>query len=151
MRYSILIDGHEFTAFVRRLGAGFQVEVNGTEVEVVLKDGVWHVDGVATPLTVIGDRLESDGSAVDVRLLAVGRGEGRHVHGSGEVRPPLPGKVVALRVAEGDEVKVGETLVVLEAMKMQNEITSPRAGRVVSVGAKVGDTVDPTTVLVTIA
>jgi biotin carboxyl carrier protein len=57
------------------------------------------------------------------------------------VEAPLPGTVVAVRVAPGQEVKAGEVLVILEAMKMQNEIVSPRGGKVAAVTVKKGDTV----------
>ncbi len=48
---------------------------------------------------------------------------------------------MAVRVAPGQEVKAGEVLVILEAMKMQNEIVSPRGGKVAAVTVKKGDTV----------
>jgi biotin carboxyl carrier protein len=53
----------------------------------------------------------------------------------------MPGKVVRVLVAEGDTVERGQGLVVIEAMKMQNEMKSPKQGRVVSVHAVAGATV----------
>ena len=47
-----------------------------------------------------------------------------------ELRAPMPGKVVEVRIAEGTAVEAGQCLVVIEAMKMQNELTAPCAGRV---------------------
>jgi biotin carboxyl carrier protein len=58
-------------------------------------------------------------------------GQGRH-----DVAAPMPGKVVRLLVAVGDAVESGQGLVVVEAMKMQNEIKSGKAGRVVEVRTK---------------
>jgi len=52
------------------------------------------------------------------------------------VRSPIPGRVVKLLVKAGDAVTAGQTLVVLEAMKMENELRAPRAGRVVQVDAR---------------
>ncbi len=52
------------------------------------------------------------------------------------VRSPIPGRVVKLLVKAGDAVSAGQTLVVLEAMKMENELRAPRAGRVVDVDAR---------------
>ena len=52
------------------------------------------------------------------------------------VRSPIPGRVVKLLVKAGDAVAAGQTLVVLEAMKMENELRAPRAGRVVDVDAR---------------
>jgi len=62
--------------------------------------------------------------------------------GRREVRAAMPGKVVAVRVNVGDEVARGQALLVLEAMKMENEVPAPRAGRVVSVGVAPGHTVE---------
>ncbi|MDK2783686.1 MAG: glutaconyl-CoA/methylmalonyl-CoA decarboxylase subunit gamma, partial [Thermococcaceae archaeon] len=55
---------------------------------------------------------------------------------------PMPGKVLRILVREGDEVKAGQGLLVLEAMKMENEIPSPRDGVVKKILVKEGDTVD---------
>ena len=57
------------------------------------------------------------------------------------VRAPMPGRVVRVLVAEGDEVDEQQGVVVIEAMKMQNELRSPKAGRLVRVAVQVGDTV----------
>jgi biotin carboxyl carrier protein len=54
------------------------------------------------------------------------------------ILPPMPGKVLEVRVAEGDRVAVGQVLVVVEAMKMRNEITSPVAGSVTGLTARAG-------------
>lgn len=53
----------------------------------------------------------------------------------------LPGLVVAVSVRVGDQVEVGDSLLTIEAMKMQNEVRSPRAGRVVEVSVSSGQTV----------
>ncbi|MGO9742628.1 MAG: biotin carboxylase N-terminal domain-containing protein [Roseiarcus sp.] len=61
---------------------------------------------------------------------------------SGEVLAPMPGRLVALAVAEGDEVERGTRLAVVEAMKMEHTLTAPRSGRIVALTAAVGDTVE---------
>jgi biotin carboxyl carrier protein len=60
---------------------------------------------------------------------------------------PMPGKVVRILVNEGDPVERGQGLVVIEAMKMQNELKSPKAGRVVSISASEGAAVAAADVL----
>jgi biotin carboxyl carrier protein len=65
-----------------------------------------------------------------------------------EVRAPMHGLVVAIQVKEGDEVEEETPLVVLEAMKMQNALTSPVAGIVREVRARTGDTVEGDSLLV---
>jgi biotin carboxyl carrier protein len=64
--------------------------------------------------------------------------------GSGEdlVRSPMPGRVVRVLVALGDEVESGQPLVVIEAMKMENELRSKRAGKIVEVHVQAGATVE---------
>ena len=62
----------------------------------------------------------------------------------------MPGRVVRVLVGAGDEVEEEQGVVVIEAMKMQNELKSPKAGRVVRVGVAVGDTVGSGDVLVVV-
>jgi biotin carboxyl carrier protein len=79
--------------------------------------------------------------AIDEVSEATGRGSSR-------VEAPIPGKVVAVAVGPGDEVNPGQSLVVLEAMKMENELTADRGGRVAKVHVAPGDTVDTGALLV---
>lgn len=79
---------------------------------------------------------------------AAGARGARDAHGSLEA--PMPGKVVRVHVAEGDLVVKGQTLVAVEAMKMEHALKAPRAGRVTAVRAKVGELVQPGTPLVTL-
>lgn len=67
---------------------------------------------------------------------------------SGALEAPMPGKVIAVKVATGDAVRKGDELLVVEAMKMENALRAPRDGKVLRVGARVGDAVSPGTVLV---
>jgi len=76
---------------------------------------------------------------------AVASAQGR---GASVVTAPIPGKVVAVTVKAGDEVEPGRPLVVLEAMKMENELTADQAGRVAAVRVAPGDTVEAGAVLV---
>lgn len=62
--------------------------------------------------------------------------------GSETVKSPMPGTILDIKVAAGDSVKSGDVLLVLEAMKMENEIMSPRDGVVASVLVNKGDSVD---------
>jgi acetyl/propionyl-CoA carboxylase alpha subunit len=71
-----------------------------------------------------------------------------HRHVSGGLEAPMPGKVIAVKVAPGQSVAKGEELLVVEAMKMENAIRAPREGRVKSVSAQVGQMVSPGVVLV---
>ncbi|HEX5013916.1 MAG TPA: biotin/lipoyl-containing protein [Candidatus Limnocylindrales bacterium] len=68
-----------------------------------------------------------------------------------EVRAAIPGRVAAVTVTHGDEIEAGATLLVVEAMKMQNELRAPRAGRVERVAIGAGETIEVGDVLVVIA
>lgn len=81
------------------------------------------------------------------------RGAGAdHEHGDGvaEIKTAMPGKVVRILKAAGDAVEKGEGVIVVEAMKMQNEMKSPKDGTVAKINAAEGDTVGAGDVLVVI-
>ena len=79
-----------------------------------------------------------------------GRKSGAETGGRQNVCAPMPGKIVRVLVAAGDVVEAGQGLVVVEAMKMQNEMKSPKAGRVVEVRTKVDAAVSPGEVLMVV-
>jgi biotin carboxyl carrier protein len=87
---------------------------------------------------------------IDPKRLRSGQNSDRHDHGVTEILAPMPGKVVRVQTESGATVKKGAGLVVVEAMKMQNEMKSPRDGVVVSVNVKAGDTVNAGDVLAVI-
>ena len=70
--------------------------------------------------------------------------------GGVKVNAPMPGKILGVKVAAGQAVKKGDVLVVLEAMKMENEIVAPQDGTVASVNTSVGEQVEAGAVLVTL-
>jgi biotin carboxyl carrier protein len=84
---------------------------------------------------------------VDPKRLRSGQNSDRHHHGAAEILAPMPGKVVRVQLEAGATVEKGTGVVVVEAMKMQNEMKSPRAGVVVSINVKPGDTVNAGDVL----
>ena len=84
---------------------------------------------------------------VDPKRLRSGQNSDRHHHGVAEIRAPMPGKVVRVQIEAGASVEKGAGIVVVEAMKMQNEMKSPREGVVVSINVKAGDTVNAGDVL----
>jgi biotin carboxyl carrier protein len=70
------------------------------------------------------------------RARAAGADEGPRA-----VRAPMPGRVVRVLVAPGDDVEEQQGVVVIEAMKMQNELKAPKAGRISRVAVRIGDAV----------
>ena len=87
---------------------------------------------------------------VDPKRLRSGQNSDRHHHGVAEIVAQMPGKVVRVQIEVGANVEKGAGVVVVEAMKMQNDMKSPRAGVVVSINVKPGDTVNAGDVLAVI-
>ena len=69
---------------------------------------------------------------------------------SGDIHAIMPGRITSILVKPGEEVSVGTPLVILEAMKMQNEIVSHKVGRVISIKVQEGDTVSKDEILIQI-
>lgn len=69
--------------------------------------------------------------------------------GAVSVNAPMPGNILDVKVKPGDSVKAGDTLLILEAMKMENEISAPQDGTVASVDVRKGDVVDSGALLCT--
>lgn len=70
--------------------------------------------------------------------------------GSVKVSSPMPGKIIALKASVGQPVKKGEVILILEAMKMENEIVSPQDGTVASINVTAGQTVEAGNLLATL-
>jgi biotin carboxyl carrier protein len=87
---------------------------------------------------------------VDPKRLRSGQNSDRHQHGVAEIIAPMPGKVVRVQTEAGAAVEKGAGVIVVEAMKMQNEMKSPRDGVVVSINVKPGDTVNAGEILAVI-
>jgi biotin carboxyl carrier protein len=86
----------------------------------------------------------------DPKRLRSGQNSDRHHHGVAEIVALMAGKVVRVQTEAGATVDKGAGIVVVEAMKMQNEMKAPRAGTVVSIKVKPGDTVNAGEVLAVI-
>jgi biotin carboxyl carrier protein len=88
---------------------------------------------------------------VDVATVGHPRGRsGASAPGDADVRSPMPGRVVTVRVASGDHVVANQPLIVIEAMKMENELRARVPGRVESVAVEAGDNVEKNTLLMRI-
>ena len=91
-----------------------------------------------------------DVTIVDPKRLRSAQSSAAHGHGEAQIISPMPGKVVRVLVEQGATVDAGAGIVVVEAMKMQNEMKTPKAGVVVSLKAEVGATVNAGDVLAVI-
>jgi len=109
-------------------------------------DGRWRLEVV-----VDGWRFEvvvEESSRAALRQRARRRDDAGTTSGPAEIRAIIPGRVAAVRVAAGDSVEAGATLLVVEAMKMQNELRAPRAATVTRVAVGEGQTIDAGDLLV---
>jgi acetyl/propionyl-CoA carboxylase alpha subunit len=139
-RMACSVDGRPVVADVRVLQPGvLSLLIEGRQYRCVL-DG----DGV-----VIGGRRYGF-EVADPRSLQGRRGVGAGTDGPRPVKAPMPGRMVRVLVEVGDEVEEGQALLVIEAMKMQNELKSPKTGRVARIAVGVGDAVGSGDVLVVV-
>jgi len=142
-RVSAVVEDRSYEVSVLRPEQGVYLIFDGDRVYEVR---VWP--GEAGTLSVKLRNRVFDAKVVDRkhRRGAIDHGtEGRQ-----QLVAPMPGKVVRVLVGAGDEVASGQGVAVVEAMKMQNEIKSPRAGRVVEIRVVEGATVNANQVLATI-
>ena len=91
-----------------------------------------------------------EAKVLDERMLLMARRHGTLGSGTGEINSPMPGLIVAVQVVEGDQVEQGQTVVILESMKMQNELKAPISGTVTSVLVRTGSTVEKNAALLVI-
>ena len=110
----------------------YRVNVNGTVYEVDVED----ISGAAP---VAAPAAAPAAAPVAAPVSAPAGGE--------QVTSPMPGNILAVNVAAGDTVRTGQVLMILEAMKMENEIMCPCDGKIVSVSVTKGATVESGTLL----
>ncbi|WP_456478909.1 biotin/lipoyl-containing protein [Geoglobus ahangari] len=129
VRYSVMVNGKRFDVEVEELSSNrFRVVVNGKEEEIELFEERRAVE--------TKEKAEAPVSA--------GKAEG------GEVKAEMSGSVVRILVKEGEAVKKGQPVLILEAMKMENEVVSPADGIVESIEVREGDKVQAGDVLIRI-
>jgi biotin carboxyl carrier protein len=143
----ILVNGQERAIDFRvlREGEAYSLLLDHQSFEAVIevRDDVLHVmmGGDLFEVKVTDERSRRLASA----FMAFGETSGEVM-----IRAPMPGLIVRVPVAEGQAVSKGETVVILESMKMENELKAPRDGMVHRVSVFPGDSVEQNTVLVTL-
>lgn len=126
----------------------FSVTVNGKAYDVAVEEitGAAPAPVAAAPALVAAAPAPAPAPAAAPALAAA------PVAGAGEkVQAPMPGTILDIKVAVGDTVSRGQTVVILEAMKMENDIVASCNGKITSILVSKGDTVNSDDVLVTIA
>lgn len=142
---SVLVNGQPRNVDFLALGPSlYSVIMDTQSLEVIIEEekGTYSV--------LVGGRLY-EGQVYDERALLMAQRKGGIGGGSGEIHSPMPGLIVAVQVEEGQSVHKGQTVIILESMKMQNELKAPVDGVIASVQVKPGQTVDKGATLVVIA
>ena len=146
----LIRDGQRWRAIVD----GQPVEADAVEVAPhtysILLGGKSHELRVSPlpdgSLKILSTQTEFLAQVIDPREWR-GRHGAAEVEGRQQIVAPMPGKIVRILVKAGDTVELGQGLIVIEAMKMQNEIRSPKSGAVEKIIAKEGDAVNAGDVL----
>lgn len=140
--YRVSVDGNEFLVDGKRTGhSNYSLIVDNRSFEV-------DVDVSEDEYRVLVDGRNYHIQLVDERRLRLGGFQsGIQLEGRQEISVPMPGKVIAVLVAEGDRVEKGQGVVIVEAMKMENEVRCPIAGEVKEIRVKAGDAIEAGAIL----
>jgi biotin carboxyl carrier protein len=120
--YSLILDGKSYEAMIELTDEGWQVMLRGQLYQIDIED----------------ERQ---------RRLRMASGGASTQSGELKLKAPMPGLIIDVPVEEGQDITKGDNLIILESMKMQNEIKSPREGKVARISVKAGDSVNQNQVL----
>ena len=161
MIYQVALDGVQHRVEISQREGALTVTVDGREVRpdvanpepdvlsVVLGGKSYEIKRQSTPAgtrIIIGDAV-FDVQVSDPRSFRQRKRRGASEEGPQKITSPMPGKVVRVLAPEGREVEAGQGVIVIEAMKMQNELKSPKKGKVQKIVAKEGAAVNAGDVL----
>jgi biotin carboxyl carrier protein len=135
IKYKIVVDGNSILVNGQPFVVGFEDErvvVDGEAYDVLLEADRAVVGGIAHSLVVEGLEAERAGPRASASVAA----------GEGAVTAIMPGKIIRVLVAEGDEVSEGDVVCILEAMKMENELKAPKAGSIKALHVELGQDVE---------
>ncbi|MFQ5602022.1 MAG: biotin/lipoyl-containing protein [bacterium] len=115
--YSLIMDGHSYQLYIEPQGNSYLVALNGKKYSIAVEDEKAR------------------------RLKSLIKSEEKH-QGEVKIKAPMPGLIVKITVQEGQEIKSGDRLLIIEAMKMENEIRSHVDGRVKKICIAENDSVE---------
>lgn len=134
-KFKFTIHGNEYDVELTNIEGNIaEIEVNGTKYSVEIEKKM------AQPITpkLMRTKRERSGDTHKSQSRTSRPGEKR---GAGVINSPLPGTILSINSKVGDEVKQGDTLLILEAMKMENAVKATKAGKIESIKVNVGDSV----------
>lgn len=122
----------------------YRITVNGTSYDVSVEELSGGAAPVAAPVAAAPVAAPAPAAAPAAPAPAAGGA------GSVEVSSPMPGKILAVKANVGDSVKKGQVILILEAMKMENEVVAPEDGTIASIDVTVGASVESGDTLATL-
>ena len=142
--YKFKINGKDYDVTIgEEEGKMLQVNVNGADYQVELENAPASAPAAAAPAAAAPAAATPAPAAPAAPKAPAGAGE--------KVNSPLPGVIVEVSVKEGQAVKSGQKVAVLEAMKMENEISAPKDGTITAIHVNKGDSILEGAPIVTIA
>jgi len=147
---AVEIDGRHYDVELRERVRGEYVLINGTKVHKCRVEHRRKAPAQGESFAVALRGTNYDVAIVDPKRLRSGQTSAAHQAGAAEIVSPMPGKIVRVLVEAGAKVAAGSGVIVVEAMKMQNEMKAPKAGVVISINANEGATVNAGDVLAVI-
>jgi biotin carboxyl carrier protein len=162
MKFEIAINGNARTVEIEREGRDWRISIDGELVDadaveiapnifsILLNGKSYEVRVTPSPngaLTLQTAHQEFTAEVVDVRAWRGRRHGALEAEGRQQILAPMPGKIIRVLVQPGEKVEAGQGLIVVEAMKMQNEIRSPKSGTVERLLVKEGQPVNAGEVL----
>lgn len=134
-KFKLTINGNQYDVDIVNIEDNIaEVEVNGTKYQVEVDKKIQAsktprlVRSVISPSTDVVKSVAKTNSPLESK-------------GVGFIKSPLPGVILLVHVKEGDVVKVGDLLLTLEAMKMENNVNADKGGKIIAVKVKPGDSV----------
>lgn len=121
----------------------YTITVNGNVYDVTVEEGSTGGQAVAPVASTAKAAPKAAPKAAAPKASSGGAG-------SVKVNSPMPGKILSVKVNVGDSVSKGDVIMILEAMKMENEIVAPSDGTIASIDAATGDSVESGAVLATL-
>jgi biotin carboxyl carrier protein len=143
---SVLVNGeHRHVDFLALGPALYSIIMESTSHELVIEEREEHIE------VLLRGKLYA-GTVLDERAQLMAERSGGLANDSGEmsIKAPMPGLIVAVQVEVGQSVQAGQTILILESMKMQNELKVPRDGVVQHINVAAGQSVEQNKILVTI-
>ncbi|MDR0619345.1 MAG: biotin/lipoyl-binding protein [Bacteroidales bacterium] len=141
-KYKFTIHGNTYETEITNVeGSVLNIEINGTPYEVTVDKEIKQPVAIVNPAAIAAASARPVVNTTPVPDVSGIKPSGGSSAGDNEVKSPLPGTVINIFVKTGDTVKTGQKIMVLEAMKMENNIDAEKDGVIKSIKVKQGDAV----------